>query len=109
MKKKLIGLALIVGAVAAATKLTAAKKAEWQGLSESEARQKVEERLPSRVPDEKRAVVADKVVAKMRERGVLQEEAAEHAPNTESETAEQDEVAEPDATTTESEEDQPGA
>ena len=90
MKKRLIGLALIAGAVAAAAKLMATKKAEWQDLSESEARQKVEERLPSRVPEEKRAAVADKVVTKMRERGVLREEPAEPVSDVDSEAAETD-------------------
>jgi hypothetical protein len=74
MKKKLIGLALFAGAVAVAAKVLAAKKSEWQGLSETEVRQKVETRIPSRVSDEKRVALADRVVAKMRERGVLGEE-----------------------------------
>ncbi len=77
MKKRIIGLALVAGAIAAVAKLVTTQKAEWQGLNEAEARAKVEERLPSRVPDEKRAAVADKVVEKMRERGVLQDEPAE--------------------------------
>ena len=77
MKKRIIGLALVAGAIAAVAKLITAQKAEWQGLTETDARAKVEERLPSRVPEEKRAEVADKVVAKMRERGVLGEEPAE--------------------------------
>ncbi len=74
MKKKLIGLALLVGAVAAATKFVAAKKSEWQGLTESEVRHKVETSIPSRVPEGKRTDVADRVVAKMRDRGVLADE-----------------------------------
>ena len=73
MKKKLLGLIIVAGAAAAAAKLAMAKKVEWQGLSEAQAREKVDQSLPSRVPDEKRAEVADKVVAKMRERGMLEE------------------------------------
>ena len=73
--KTLVKLALVVGAVAVAAKLVAAKKAEWQGLSESEVRAKVGSRLPGRVPDEKRGEIADKVVAKMRARGAFDEEA----------------------------------
>ncbi len=72
--KKLIKLALIVGVVAFAAKLVAAKKSEWHGLTESEVRDKLDSRLPGKVPDAKRAVIADKVVSKMRERGVLREE-----------------------------------
>ena len=74
MKKKLIGLALLAGAIAAASKVIAGKVSDWQGLTESEVRQKVETRIPSRVPEEKRAAVADRVVTKMRDRGVLSEE-----------------------------------
>lgn len=74
MKKKLIGFALFAGAIAAASKVIAGKAAEWQGLTESEVRQKVETRIPSRVPDDKRAAVADRVVTKMRDRGVLGED-----------------------------------
>jgi hypothetical protein len=75
MKKKLIGLALFAGAVAVATKTLTAKKSEWKGLSESEVRQKVETRIPSRVPEDKRTALADRVVATMRDRGVLGDEA----------------------------------
>ena len=74
MKKKLIGLALLAGAIAAASKVIAGKVSDWQGLTESEVRRKVETRIPSRVPEEKRAAVADRVVTKMRDRGVLSEE-----------------------------------
>lgn len=34
---------------------------------------KLESRLPQRVPDEKRAAIADRVVAKMRQRGALRD------------------------------------
>jgi hypothetical protein len=74
--KKLIKLALVVGAVAVAARLVGAKKAEWEGLSESQVRDKLDAHLPDRVPDEKRAEVADKVVAKMRSRGKLAEDEA---------------------------------
>ena len=111
MKKKLIGFALIAGAVAVAAKLMAAQKAEWQGLSEAEVRERMEQRMPARVPEEKRADVADKVVAKMRERGMLREEPAEAAAEVESEldqVAEQDEAGEP-AEAAETEEEPPEA
>ncbi len=72
--KKLIKLALMVGAVAVAARFVGAKKAEWEGLSESQVRDKLDARMPDRVPDEKRAVVADKVVAAMRSRGKLVED-----------------------------------
>ncbi len=74
--KKLIKFAMIIGAIAAAARLVGSKKAEWEGLTEAQVRGKLDERLPDRVPDEKRAMVADKVVATMRSRGKLVESEA---------------------------------
>ena len=73
--KKLIKLALLVGGVAFAAKLLEAKKAEWEGLTEPDVRAKLDARLPDKVPADKRAEIADKIVGKMREKGVLGEEA----------------------------------
>ncbi len=64
--KKLLKLALIIGGIAAVAKLVAAKKGEWSSLTESQVREKLSTRLPDRIPPEKQAAVADKVVAKMR-------------------------------------------
>ncbi len=72
--KKLLKLALIVGGIAAVSKLVTAKQAEWHGLTEPEVREKLDARLPGRMPDEKRAAVTEKVVSTMRERGVLREQ-----------------------------------
>ena len=72
--KKLLKLALIVGGIAAVAKLAGAKKAEWQGLTETEVRAKLDSKLPNRMSAEKQEIVADKVVAKMRSRGALAEE-----------------------------------
>ena len=71
MKKGLVGLALLGGAIAVASKMLGSKKSNWEGLTESEVRDKLEQRIPSRVPDDKRAAVADRVVTEMRDRGVL--------------------------------------
>lgn len=73
--KKLIKLGLLVGGVAFAAKLLEAKKAEWEGLAESDVRAKLNARLPDKVPADKRAEIADKIVDKMREKGVLGEDA----------------------------------
>ncbi len=80
--KKLLKLALIVGAVAVVAKILVARESKWQGLTESEVRDKLESKLPKRVPEEKRAAFADKVVSKMQERGQLgaEEEPPVHAP-----------------------------
>ena len=72
--KKLVMFALIVGAVAFLAKLAAAQKAKWEGLTESEVRDKIESGLPKQVSSEKRTEIADKVVTGMREGGVLGDE-----------------------------------
>ena len=72
--KKLLKLALLIGGIAAVAKLVSAKKAAWEGLTESEVRAKLDARLPDRMPAKAQAAVADKVVTKMRQRGVLREE-----------------------------------
>ena len=72
--KTLIKLALIVGAITLAAKIVAAKKSEWQGLTEAEVRDKLHSRLPDRIPDDKRTAAADLLVSKMRERGLLRAE-----------------------------------
>ena len=76
--KKIVKLALFIGVIAALAKIVttmmAGKMADWEGLTESEVRAKLESRLPKQVPDEKRATIADKVVSGMRERGALRDE-----------------------------------
>ncbi len=72
--KKLLKLGLIAGAIVVLAKIVTAKKAKWEGLTESEIRDKLETRLPKRMPGEKRAAVVDKLVSKMREKGALLEE-----------------------------------
>lgn len=74
--KKLLKLGLLVGGIAAVAKLVGAKKAQWEGLTEAEVRAKLDARLPHRMPPEKQAQVADRIVEKLRYRGVLREEAA---------------------------------
>lgn len=101
MKKKLIGLGVLVGAIGAAVKLLMIKKEQWQGRTEAEMREWLEQRIPNRVPEEKREAAIDKVVATMQERGVLdnddgqvgepEAEAVEHAEDS-------DAAAEPAAT-----------
>jgi len=73
--KKLLKLALIIGVIVAVAKLLEAKKGEWEGMSETNVRAKLDAKLPDKVPAEKRAEIADKVVGKMREKGVLIEDA----------------------------------
>lgn len=68
----------LVAAVAAAfvKKVMLHRRAEWEGLTESEARSKLDEKLPGKIPAEKRSAISDVVVGKMRDRGVLVDDAA---------------------------------
>lgn len=71
--KKLLGM-LGLGALAAAgiKKAKAHHESEWRGLTESEARAKLDAKMPSRVPADKRTEIFDKVIEKMSERGLIQ-------------------------------------
>lgn len=78
-RHKLIKLAFLVSGVAVAAKLVAARRDQLHGLAEADVRDKIESRIPKRVPEDKRAVVADKVIAQMRTQGFLAEEPDEAA------------------------------
>ena len=76
-EKRLILLVLLIGAVAGCAKKSKShRESEWHGLTESEARSKLETKLPDKIPAEKRTAISDKLVAKMRDRGVLSEDPA---------------------------------
>lgn len=79
-KKRLTLLTLlIVGVAALATcgkNATSKRQREWHGLTESEARAKLDDKLPGKIPADKREAITDKVVAKMRDRGVITDDAA---------------------------------
>lgn len=81
--KKLVMIAILGAAIAGLAKMMMAKKAAWSGMTEPEAREKLESRLPDKIPTEKRQEVADQIVSKMRDRGMIAEsgpaEAAEAA------------------------------
>ncbi len=74
-KNRMILIALLIGAIAACAKMAKSRReSQWQGLTEREARSKLDAKLPGMIPAEKRSAISDKVVAKMRERGVLSDE-----------------------------------
>lgn len=76
-KKRLIVLVLLIVVVAVcAKKAKSHRESEWRGLTESEARSKLEAKLPDKIPAEKRSAISDKVIAKMRDRGVVSEDPA---------------------------------
>ncbi len=73
-KRRLILVAVAVLTVVGIKKATSHRESEWRGLTESEARSKLDAKLPGRIPDDKRSAITDKVVAKMRDRGVISED-----------------------------------
>lgn len=74
-KKTIMVLVLVLVVLAAiAKKSKSPQRSEWQGLSESEARSKLDAKLPDKIPAEKRSMISDKVVGKMREKGVIVED-----------------------------------
>ena len=77
MRKRLILLVLLLVVIAVcAKKAKSHGESEWHGLTESEARSKLDAKLPGKIPAEKRSAISDKVVAKMRDRGVISEDPA---------------------------------
>jgi hypothetical protein len=76
-KKRLILLVVLIAVIAScAKKAKSHRESEWHGLTESEARSKLETKLPGKIPVEKRSAISDKVIAKMRDRGVISEDTA---------------------------------
>jgi hypothetical protein len=75
MKKRWLILPAAVVAAVAAKKATSGRQSEWHGLTESEARAKLDAKLPDRIPEEKRTQISDKVVTKMRDRGIIVDDA----------------------------------
>ena len=72
--KKLFKLLFVAGGAALAAKVLSAKKAEWAGLTEPELRTKLDAKLSDRVPVDKKREIGDKIVEKMRDKGMLEEE-----------------------------------
>ena len=73
--KRLLLAAAVLGLVAVAMKKRCSQQRDqWHGLSENDVREKLDHRLPSRIPDDRRAAMTDKIVGRMRDRGVIIEE-----------------------------------
>ena len=72
--KKFLFLAALIGLIALIARKAKADREQWQGLTEDEVRGRLDQRLPGQIPDEKRAMIADTIVGKMKDRGVLADE-----------------------------------
>lgn len=67
----LVKFLIFIGILFAASKLLAKKKDEYMGMTESEARSKFETKLGPRIGEEKAAEIADQVIPKLKEKGVI--------------------------------------
>jgi hypothetical protein len=72
---------LFIGALAAVTKVVASKKEEYYGLTESEARAKFESKLGPRIGDEKASEIADQVIPRLKDSGVIKPDPMEKVVN----------------------------
>ena len=67
----LIKLALFAGLVYLAVRVIADKKDEYVGLTETEARDKFIEKMGARLGDDTAAEIADQVIPKLRDKGLI--------------------------------------
>lgn len=67
----LVKFAVIVGLLYGAGRFLAEKKDEYAGLTEDQARAKLMEKLGPRVGDDTAAEIADQVIPKLRDRGLI--------------------------------------
>ena len=75
----LFKLGLLVEDVAAISKVVAAKKEEYYGLTESEARAKFQSKLGPRIGEEKAAEVVDQVIPRLKDKNVIKPDPMEQA------------------------------
>lgn len=69
--KKLLFLAGLIGLIAFIAKRAKMDRSQWEGLTEDDVRTRLDERLPPQIPGDKRQMIADKIVTKMKDRGAL--------------------------------------
>lgn len=62
---------IFAGILYAAGRLLAQQKDQWMGLTESQAREKMESKLGPRIGEDKASEIAEQVVAALAERGVI--------------------------------------
>jgi hypothetical protein len=75
----LVKLLVFIGIVAAAAKFLVSKRDEYSGLTEDEARTKMESKLAPRVGEEKAGEIADQVIPVLKDRGLIKSSGAEQA------------------------------
>jgi uncharacterized protein YjbJ (UPF0337 family) len=77
--RALLKFLIVAGIVAAVARMLASKRAEYAGLTEAEAKARFEERMGPWIGDEKAAEVAEQVIPKLKESGILDPDAPEKA------------------------------
>lgn len=85
----MIKFLVLVGILVAAGKFMAKQKQDWSGITEAQAREKIESRLASRVGEEKATDIANQIVTVLTEKGVIKaEETADEVVDVTKEAAE---------------------
>ena len=85
--RTLFKVLLVVGIVAAITKFMSDRRRDFYGLTESEARAKFESKLGPIIGDDRASDVADQVIPRLKETGVLIEDAMDDAKKAASDVA----------------------
>ncbi len=85
--RTLFRILLVVGIVAAITKFMSDRRRDFYGLTESEARAKFESKLGPIIGDDRASDVADQVIPRLKETGVLIEDAMDDAKKAASDVA----------------------
>jgi hypothetical protein len=70
----MIKFLVLVGILVAAGKFMAKQKQDWSGITEAQAREKIESKLASRVGEEKATDIANQIVTVLTEKGVIKAE-----------------------------------
>jgi gas vesicle protein len=79
--RALLKFLMVVGVVAAVGRFIASKKEEYYGLTESEAREKFESKLGPRIGEDKASEVADQLIPRLKDSGVIKPDPVEQAMN----------------------------
>ncbi len=85
--RTLFKVLLVVGIVAAITKFMSDRRRDFYGLTEAEARAKFESKLGPIIGDDRASDVADQVIPRLKETGVLVEDAMDNAKKAASDVA----------------------
>jgi len=85
--RTLFKVLVVVGIVAAITKFMSDRRRDFYGLTESEARAKFESKLGPIIGDDRASDVADQVIPRLKETGVLIEDAMDDAKKAASDVA----------------------